>query len=124
MRTKSEQGKASREKGKRFERQVAHLFIDAGFDARRSQQFCGKAGDADVVVSGSPLHVECKANEKLNINKAMEQSTSDARDGEIPIVVHKKSRKPVLVTMYWSDFIEMYKSSIGCDLRDENIEEV
>ena len=35
-RTASEQGKASREKGKRFERAVAAFFKENGVDARRS----------------------------------------------------------------------------------------
>ena len=111
MKTAQQRGKASREKGKRFERQVAHLFQDAGFDARRAQQFCGKAGDADVVIEGINLHCECKNVERLNIDNAMEQSVRDAREGEIPIVVHKKSRKPVLVTMLWDDWIRMYKDA-------------
>lgn len=102
----------SRAKGKRFELQVAHMFTDAGFPARRSQQYAGANGDHDVV--GIPgLAVECKANEHLNLYAAMEQSSRDKREGETPIVVHKKSRKPVLVTMYWEDWIEMFRKGLG-----------
>ena len=39
----------------------------------------------------------------------MEQSIKDARDGEIPVVIHKKNRKPILVTMLFEDWIELYK---------------
>lgn len=102
----------SRAKGKRFELEVAHLFTDAGFPSRRGQQFSGANGDPDVV-GPEDLHIEAKANEHLNLYAAMEQSTMDKRDGETPIVVHKKSRKPVLVTMYWEDWIEMYKRVKG-----------
>lgn len=105
-----EQGRASRQKGKRFEREVANLFKAHGFEAKRTAQFCGKTGTADVDgVDG--LHIECKAVERLNLNKAMEQSMSDAREGEVPIVIHKMSRKPILVTMKWEDWIELYKGS-------------
>lgn len=98
----------SKQKGKRFELFVAHLFQSYGFPARRSQQYCGSNGDADVVgVDG--VHIECKANEHLNLYDAIKQSHSDAKPGEIPIVVHKKNNKPVLVTVEFNDFMELWK---------------
>ena len=70
----------SKRKGKNGELEVAHFFKNYGFDARRSQQFAGMNGDADVV--GVPfLHLEIKRTEKLNLDKAMEQSVRDAREG-------------------------------------------
>ena len=45
-RTASAQGKASREKGKRFERDIANFFKQHGVSARRTAQFCGKTGQA------------------------------------------------------------------------------
>lgn len=102
-------GKASREKGKRGERELASLLRSRGYtDAKRGQQYCGSNGDADVV--GLPgVHIECKRVEKLNIENAMEQSRSDAKDGEIPVVAHRKDRKPWLLTMDLMDFLEIYK---------------
>lgn len=101
-------GKSSREKGKRGERELAHVLNEYGFDCRRGQQFCGKNGDADVV--GLPgIHIECKRVEKLNIENAMEQSVNDAREGEIPVVTHRKNGKPWLVTLRLEGFMELYK---------------
>ena len=98
----------SRRKGADFERRVAHLFQEWGYPARRSQQFAGINGDHDVV--GVPhLSVECKAVEALNIYTAMEQATRDARDGEKPTVIHKKNGKPILVTMKFDDWFELYR---------------
>lgn len=99
----------SKQKGKRFERTVAGLFREAGYDgARRSQQYAGINHDADVV--GVPgLHIECKAVEKLNLYNAMEQSKSEKREGEIPIVVHKKNNHNVLVTMEWDDWVYFFR---------------
>lgn len=97
----------SREKGKRYERRVAHLFQEYGYDARRGQQFCGLEGDADVV--GVPLiHIEAKHNERLNLYDAMAQSKRDAKKGEIPIVIHKKNHCADLVTMEFADWIKLY----------------
>ena len=68
----------SRAKGKAGELELAKILRETyGFeDARRSQQFSGKQGDADVV--GLPhLHLEVKRNERLNIYDAYEQSCRD-----------------------------------------------
>jgi Holliday junction resolvase len=100
----SQRGKRSRNKGKRGERELAHKLQELGFpDAKRAQQFCGKAGDADVI--GVPgVHIECKRVEKLNLSLAMEQATSDAREGEAPMVFHRKNNGPWLVTMRLEDW--------------------
>lgn len=101
----------SREKGARFERLYASILRKHGFsDARRGQQFCGANGDPDVV--GIPgVHLELKAVEALNIKKAMDQSIRDAKDGEIPVVVHKKNREPIMVTMLNDDFLKLIKGA-------------
>lgn len=100
-------GVNSRAKGSRGERELSHKLQDLGFEARRGQQFCGKNGDADVV--GLPgVHIECKRVEKLNLEKAMEQAVTDAREGEIPAVFHRKDRGPWLVTINFDDFMKIY----------------
>ena len=98
----------SRDKGARFERLLAAKLRAYGYKARRGQQYSGANGDADVV--GLPgIHIEAKAVERLNIHKAMEQSKADAREGEIPVVIHKKNRSNILVTMELDDFIKLYE---------------
>lgn len=98
----------SRRKGAEFERKLANILKEYGYTARRGQQFCGANGDADVI--GLPnIHIEAKAVEKLNLYDAMEQSKNDARDDEIPVVIHKKNRKGILVTMELDAFMNMYK---------------
>jgi len=99
----------SRSKGKRGELEAAHLLQEYGYDARRSQQFAGMNGDADVV--GLPgMHIEVKRVEKLNLENAMEQSARDARENEIPIVLHRKNRCEWLVTMAFTDWMELYQA--------------
>ena len=107
----SAQGRASREKGKRFERDIANFFKGHGITARRTAQFCGKTGQAGDVKGVPDIHVECKAVEKLNLEEAYQQSVRDAEaagKNEIPVVVHKKSRKPAMITLALSDWIDMY----------------
>ena len=98
----------SRQKGARFERQLANLLKEHGYECRRGQQYCGANGDADVVgLEG--IHIEAKAVERLNIHEAMNQAINDAREGELPAVFHKKNRQKILVTMTLEDWLEMYK---------------
>ena len=69
----------SRNKGASGERELANILKGKGYPARRGQQFCGQNGDADVVGLDG-FHLECKRVEKLNLDNAMEQAQSDARE--------------------------------------------
>lgn len=96
----------SREKGRRGEVELARVLREYGYQARRGQQFSGANGDADVV--GLPgYHIECKRVERLNIEEAMAQSVRDAREGEVPIVCHRRDRKEWMVTIRLKDFMEV-----------------
>lgn len=101
----------SRLKGAKGEREVARILRKYGYtDARRGQQFSGANGDPDVV--GLPgVHLEVKRVERLNIDNAMAQSMNDAREGETPVVVHRKDGKKWLVTMTLDDFMKLYENS-------------
>lgn len=97
----------SRQKGAAFERSIAKILRERGFDARRGQQYSGLQGDADVI--GLPgIHIEAKAVERLDLYGAYEQSMRDSREGEVPVVIHKKNRKQILITMSFSDFLDYY----------------
>ena len=98
----------SRRKGKHGELELASKLREYGYDCRRGQQYSGANGDADVV--GLPgIHIECKRVERLNLEDAMAQSRRDARDGEIPVVMHRKTRSPWLVTTTLEDWIKIYR---------------
>lgn len=100
----------SKAKGASGERELANVLKEYGFQTRRGQQYSGANGDADVVgIEG--IHIECKRVERLNIDEAMSQSIRDAREEEIPVVMHRKNRKPWLVTMRLEDFIKMRKEN-------------
>lgn len=104
----------SKQKGARGERELAKVLRVHGFKTRRGQQYCGANGDADVV--GLPnIHIECKRVERLNLYDAMAQAKSDAKQDEIPVVMHRKDKCDWLVTMSLDDFIEIYKESDYCE---------
>lgn len=111
-------GKASREKGKRGERELAKILNDYGYNTRRGQQFSAAMGDADVVgLQG--IHIEVKRVEKLNIHEAMEQSRRDARPNEMPAVFHRKNGGSWLVTMPLYVWIALYKAATKGEHNEE-----
>jgi len=87
-------GMKSKRKGKTGELELAgELARLFGVECRRSQQFCGSDGDADVV--GLPgLHVECKRTESLRLWAAIEQASSDAAADATPMICHRANGKP------------------------------
>lgn len=96
-------------KGAAYERHVSSLFRTYNYNARRGQQYCGANGDADVV--GVPhLHIECKAHENGHgkLYEWLDQAKRDAREGEIPVVIHKRNYCNDLVTMEFSEWIKLY----------------
>lgn len=102
--------KNGRAKGKRAELELAHVLRDYGYDTRRGQQYCGANGDADVV--GLPgVHIECKRVERLNLEDAIAQAQRDARQGEMPVVMHRRNRGQWMVTMPLADWMELYKEA-------------
>jgi len=102
----------SKQKGARFERQLAGIFRDYGYDARRTAQYCGNTGDAADVCGLPGLHVEAKHQEAMRLYEWMAQAKRDAEAGGkhvLPAVFHKKNHAEILVTMTLPDFMNLYR---------------
>ena len=98
----------SRRKGKEGELSLARKLREYGYPCRRSVQYSGANGDADVV--GLPgIHIECKRVERLNLTEAMKQARRDALPGEFPVVFHRRNDEPWMVTMPLESWIEIYR---------------
>jgi hypothetical protein len=97
----------SRRKGNRGEVDFAHwLEENLKIKARRGfGQSAGGAARPDVE-SSIAVHWEIKCVEKLNIDNAMSQAITDSRFGNIPVVAHKKNRKPWMITLLAKDLEE------------------
>lgn len=100
----------SKQKGARYEREIAAYFKSQGYDARRTAQYCGNTGDA-ADVQGLPYsHIECKHQETLRLRDWVEQAVRDSKDtGKLPAVFHRKNGEKTLVTMRLDDWMELYK---------------
>ena len=111
----------SKQKGSKGERELANKLKEYGYDCRRSVQYNGKDGQADVL--GLPdIHIECKRVEKLNLYNAMEQAKRDAKNGDAPTVFHRKNRSSWLVTMELDDFMAIYEGYRSAQRLREHIE--
>jgi hypothetical protein len=100
----------SRNKGKNGELELCHTLKEMfGWEARRSQQHCGDAGDADVVIEGMPTAFpEVKRVEKLNVMKAMEKAVEQCQ-GKTPLLFHRMNRSKVgwLLTIRLEDLMPL-----------------
>ena len=110
----------SRQKGKRGELGLAKALREAGYEARRGQQYSGTETSADVV--GLPgIHIECKRVEALRLYDALAQARRDTGEsGDCPAVFHRKNHEPWVVIMYMDDWLDLYKK--GRKISDEDDE--
>jgi len=105
-------GKMSREKGKRYEREIANFLKENGYeDAHRTSQYCGNTGDASDVVGLPGIHIEAKHQEQIRIYEWMFQAIHDSqKNQEIPVVFFRKNKQDTLVCMRLNDWLELYKA--------------
>lgn len=101
----------SRNKGARGEREWAAVCRENGYsEAYRTAQYRGNTGDAADVEGLPGIHVEVKRVERLNIEDAMAQAIRDSKkNGNIPVVAHRKNYCPWLVTMRAEDWFAIYR---------------
>lgn len=104
----------SKQKGARYERELAKAFREYGFEeARRGVQYSGKQGEADDVVGLPHIHIEAKHVERLNLYEAIKQAERDANEDEMPCVFHRRNRTKTYVTLGLDDFMALYKAWMG-----------
>ena len=101
----------SKDKGARGDRELANKLKEYGYDCRRGQQYCGANGDADVVGLDG-VHIEVKRTERLSLYDALAQAKHDAREGEMPVVMHRKNNCEWVVIQPLGDWIELYKEGM------------
>jgi hypothetical protein len=88
-----------------------------GWTVRRSQQFCGRAGDADLLVTEHPdLFVECKLVQVLNITAAVKKAVEDA-GAALPAVFHRRDREEWLMTIRLTDLPRLVQMITPTTLR-------
>jgi Holliday junction resolvase len=101
----------SRAKGCRGEREWRDQLREAGFEARRGQQFSGGNESPDVVCPDLPsIHWEVKRVEAGNPYNWYDQAFTDAA-GKTPVVAHKRNGRKWLVILSADDFLNIIKKT-------------
>ena len=97
-------GRMGREKGKRGEREAAKALntVFPHLQTRRAQQYCGAAGDADIIGTEG-IHVEVKRVERFHMHPALEQADNDRGPGEVPLVLTRQNGKSWIALCYLKD---------------------
>ena len=113
----------SKQKGKRGELECANMLRDLGFEnVRRTAQYNGKeTGSLADLIGIDGVHIEVKRNEHLNVNEAMSQAVRDCKEGEVPMVFHRKNGTPWLVTMNiedWARREHVYQKELEHETRE------
>lgn len=110
----------SKQKGARFERHLASLLREYGYNTRRTAQYCGNTGDASDVVGLPGLHIEAKHQEQMRLYEWMSQAKRDSEGtGKLPAVFHKKNNAEILVTMRLEDYMNLYREwEAGFDIKE------
>lgn len=99
----------SRDKGARYERHIAKVLREHGYEAERGCQHAGGKDSPDVKHNLTGLHIEAKKVEKLNIWKAMEQSERDAGEDEIAAVIFARNRTKDYIALPLEDFLRIWR---------------
>lgn len=108
-------GKASREKGKRGEREFCELLREHGFEARRGVQFAGGPDSPDVVTD-LPCHVEVKRTENFSPAYLL-QAERDAHPAMQPAVFWKRNNAPWRAFVDANHYLRLWKELLA--LREE-----
>jgi len=102
----------SRRKGVVGERELAKRLTSEGFDARRGRQFRGGPDSPDVICEDLPdIHWEVKRVERLHLENSLAQAVSEAPDGSVPVVAHRKNNAEWVAILRLDDFLQIVRES-------------
>lgn len=98
----------SKRKGNAGELELLHLLEAAGLSVQRNdQRFIGGMDNPDIALQagGKRYHLEVKRAERFNAYEAMDQAIIDSNGKAVPVVVHRRNRRPWLVVLRMGDFV-------------------
>jgi Holliday junction resolvase len=110
----------SRAKGARGEREFRDELRNAGYDARRGQQFAGGTDSPDVVCPALAFaHFEVKRTQAISIQKVMSQQAERDAKHKLPIIAHKSNGGQWLVVLKLSDFFALLNNADHAQLNTQ-----
>lgn len=104
--------KASREKGKRGEREVRDILRRYGFQAMRDGHQ-REQGHQDVIHDIPGLHIEVKRQERLCLPAWTRQAEMDAGEGKVPVVAYRTNGEPWRACLPLEDLAKLLSQQGG-----------
>lgn len=107
-------GRRSQAKGSRFENLIARTITDALSEAwamRNLHQDGGRDTGRDLWLN-LPFCIQCIFAKVVNVWKKLKEAADSARPGEMPVLISKKDYKPIIVSMYLDDWLELVKRAL------------
>lgn len=102
----------SKRKGRVGEQELARIFREAGYDAYRtwSSGAGREKGDiGGVAIDDITLHIECKRQQRLEIQKWWEQAIADCPSDQVPTVIFRRNHEEWRVLLRLEDFLEFFR---------------
>ena len=97
-------GRMSRRKGADGELEFAReLSRVTGIEAHRGRQYQGSPESPDVRTSIPNVHIEVKRAETFSLYRALKQAISEAPEGAVPIVGHRRNNEEWVVVVRLED---------------------
>lgn len=104
--TAAQRGRASRNKGKSAELEVVRLLRNHGWPyAHRSSRGTAQKGDIEKGPAGAVMEV--RRRESLSVPAAMREVMGRCEPHELPLLVHRRSNQPWLVTMELEELLPL-----------------
>ena len=111
-------GRSSQRKGAAGERELAALLREYGYPVERGGSL--SFGEVPDLTSLPGVHIEGKRVDRLNVPETMKQAVRDAtKFGRIPVLFHRRSREPWLVTMRLHDWMGLYNRQKATETGEE-----
>lgn len=99
---------SERRKGKDGELEAIRIMRPYGWpDAERTSNGRHQGERGDVANGPAGCHFEIKRVEKLSVPKAMRQAISDAKETDVPIVVHRPSGHAWMATLPFEELLPL-----------------
>ena len=86
------------------------MLREYGYEAERGCQHAGGKDSPDVKTNMPGIHIEAKNVERFSVWNAIAQSERDAGEDEMPVVMFKRNRSGVYVTLSFENFMKLFQA--------------
>lgn len=107
--------RAAKSKGRKLQNFVRDILRDVFRDKLEPEDIesrqMGGAG-VDIILTPAskkliPFDIECKNQQRFNLNEAVKQANDNSKEGRVPLVIFSKNQDDVYVSLKFIDFVNI-----------------